>query len=233
MMKKGFGMIGRVSAWGAVVAGAVLAAGFTLSGAADAGVAAAPACPSCGHNLILNPGADAGKGTSNDSVVKVPHWKGTHGFTAATYAWGKSGGGDLSPTSPGPKNRGANYFYGGPDSAVSTGTQEISVAAGGIKTGKVHYTLAGWLGGFSGQGDYAVLDLTFENSKGKAIASYGIGPVTEAQRGGVSELLFRHRTGVVPSGTRELKVELIMTREEGSDDDGLADSLSLVFTDKK
>jgi hypothetical protein len=37
----------------------------------------------------------------------------------------------------------------------------------------------------------------------------------------------------VPSGTRELKVELIMTREAGSDDDGLADSLSLVFTDKQ
>ncbi len=223
-------MIGRISAWGAVVAGMVLAAGLTLPAAADAGVAAAPVCPSCGHNLILNPGADQGKGTSSDSVVPVPHWKGTHGFTAAAYSWA---GGDLSPTSPGPKNRGANYFYGGPDSAVSTGTQVISVAAGGIKTGKVHYTLAGWLGGYDSQGDYAVLDLTFENSKGKAIATYGIGPVTEAQRGGVSELLFRQRTGVVPPGTRELKLELIMTREAGSDDDGLADSLSLVFTYKK
>ncbi len=223
-------MIGRISAWGAVVAGTVLAAGLTLPAAADAGVAAAPVCPSCGHNLILNPGADQGKGTSSDSVVPVPHWKGTHGFTAAAYSWA---GGDLSPTSPGPKNRGANYFYGGPDSAVSTGTQVISVAAGGIKTGKVHYTLAGWLGGYDSQGDYAVLDLTFENSKGKAIATYGIGPVTEAQRGGVSELLFRQRTGVVPPGTRELKLELIMTREAGSDDDGLADSLSLVFTYKK
>jgi hypothetical protein len=52
---------------------------------------------------------------------------------------------------------------------VSTGTQEISVAAGGVTTGKVHYTLAGWLGGYSSQADHAVLDLTFENSKGKAI----------------------------------------------------------------
>jgi hypothetical protein len=225
-------MIGRVSALGAVVAGTVLAAGLTFSGAADAGVATAPVCPSCGHNLILNPGADAGKGTSSDSVVKVPHWKGAHGFTAATYAWGSSGG-DLSRTSPGPKNRGANYFYGGPDSAVSTGTQVISVAAGGVTTGKVHWTLAGWLGGYSSQADHAVLDLTFENAKGKAIATYGLGPVTEAQRGGVSKLLLRQRAGVVPAGTRELKVDLILTREAGSDDDGLADSLSLVFIDKK
>lgn len=226
-------MIGRVSAWGAVVAGMVLAAGLAVAGTAAASVAAAPACPSCAHNLILNAGADQAKGTSTDSVVKVPHWKGTHGFTAATYAWGVSGGGDLSPSSPGPKKRGPNYFYGGPDSSVSTGTQMITVAAGGIKTGKVHYTLAGWLGGFSSQGDHAVLDVTFENGQGKAIATYGIGPVTEAQRKGVSELLFRHRTGVVPAGTRELKVVLIMTREAGSDDDGLADNLSLVFTEAK
>jgi hypothetical protein len=225
-------MISRVSAWAAVVAGMALVAGLTFSGAADAGVAVAPVCPSCAHNLILNPGADAAKGTSSDSVVKVPHWKGTHGFTAATYFWGHSGG-DLLPSSAGPKNRGANYFYGGPDSAVSTGTQMISVAAGGITTGKVRWTLAGWLGGYSSQGDHAVLDLTFVNSKGKAIATYGIGPVTEAQRRGVSKLLFRQRTGVVPAGTRELKVELIMTRNSGSDNDGLADSLSLVFTDKK
>jgi hypothetical protein len=210
-----------------------MAAGLAFSGAAGASVATAPVCPSCGHNLILNPGADAAKGTSTDSVVKVPHWKGTHGFTAATYAWGKSGGGDLSPTSPGPKGRGANYFYGGPASAVSTGTQMISVAAGGVATGKVHYTLAGWLGGFSGQRDHAVLDVTFLNAKGKAIATYGIGPVTETQRRGVSKLLQRHRTGVVPSGTRELKVVLIMTRTDGSDNDGLADSLSLIFTDQK
>jgi hypothetical protein len=226
-------MIGRVSAWGAVVAGTALAAGLALPGAAGASVAAASACPSCGHNLILNAGADQGTGTSHDSVVPVPHWKGTHGFTAAAYSWGVTGDGDLSPTSPGPKNRGANYFYGGPDSAVSTGTQVVTVAAGGVKTGKVDYTLSGWLGGFSSQGDHAVLDVTFENAKGKAIATVGIGPVTAAQRKDVSELLFRKRTGVVPAGTRELKFELIMTRDDGSDDDGLADSLSLVFTAPK
>jgi hypothetical protein len=78
-----------------------------------------------------------------------------------------------------------------------------------------------------------VPDLTFENSKGKAIATYGIGPLTEAQRGGVSKLILRQRTGVVPAGTRELKAELILTCDAGSDNDGLADSLSLVFTDKK
>jgi hypothetical protein len=210
-----------------VVAGLTL--GVTTSAVASAQQAAAPKCPSCGHNLIRNPGAEAGKGANGDYVVKVPDWKQTGGFTAALYTWS---GGDLSPTSPGPKNRGKNYFYGGPDAAVSTGTQLVKVAAAGVNGGKVKFTLSGWLGGYDSQGDHAVLDVTFETAQGKALAKYGIGPVTEAQRNGVSELLFRTRSGLVPAGTRLLKIELIMVREEGSDNDGLADNLSLVFVDK-
>src|ERR1700683_744275 len=110
--------------------------------------ASAASCPSCGHNLIANPGAESGKGTASDSVVQVPHWKGTHGVTAAQYAWS---GGAVDATSPGPKHRGKNYFYGGPDSAKSTGTQIVDVASGGVSGGHVVYTLSGWLGGFSSQ----------------------------------------------------------------------------------
>ena len=88
--------------------------------------AATAGCPICGTNLINNPGAEAGPGTQNDSVVKVPGWKSTGGsFTVASYAWS---GGDLSPTTPGPPHRGKNYFYGGPGGAVSTGTQTLSLA---------------------------------------------------------------------------------------------------------
>jgi hypothetical protein len=35
----------------------------------------ASSCPACGHNLIENPGAEAGKGAGSDVRVKVPHWK--------------------------------------------------------------------------------------------------------------------------------------------------------------
>jgi hypothetical protein len=58
----------------------------------------------------------------------------------------------------------------------------------------------------------------------------GSRPVRETQRKGNSELLFRSSTGMVPSATAELKIQLVMVREAGSDDDGLADNLSLVFT---
>jgi hypothetical protein len=202
----------------------------SLVAAMPAGAADLPArtssCPSCGHNLIKNPGAEAGKGTVSDTVVKVPGWKQKGGFTAAQYAWS---GGDLSKTSPGPKHRGKNYFYGGPDAAVSTGTQVVGVSGRAIGKGKVRYKLAGWLGGYDSQGDYATLTVTFEKADGAAIRTARIGPVTEAQRKGTSKLLPRARKGTVPAATRLVKIQLVMIREAGSDNDGLADNLTLVF----
>ncbi|HTX00833.1 MAG TPA: hypothetical protein VMD59_18780 [Acidimicrobiales bacterium] len=185
------------------------------------------ACPACGRNLILNSGADQGPGTNDDTVVKVPHWKGTGAFTAAQYAWG---GGDISNTTPGPKNHGKNYFYGGPDAAKSTGTQLIAVAAGGVSSGKAHFTLSGWLGGYSSQSDDCALYATFENSAGAPLDIVHVGPVTAAQRKDNSELLLRSTTGLVPAKTATVKVQLVMIRYDGSDNDGMADSLSLVFT---
>jgi len=210
----------------------IIAASATVAAVVPMTVASAntaASCPACGHNLILNPGAEKGRGADSDTKVKVPDWKQTGSFTAVLYTWS---GGDLSPTSPGPKDRGKNYFYGGPDAAKSTGTQLIKVASGGISTGKVRYKLSGWLGGYDSQGDDAVLTVTFENAKGQTVGTAHIGPVTEAQRKGVSELLLRTTSGAVPASTREVQIKLVMTRYEGSDNDGLADNLSLAFSVK-
>jgi hypothetical protein len=190
-------------------------------------VTSAVACSACGHNLILNPGAEAGLGTANDAVVPVPDWKGTGGFTAAQYAWS---GGDVSSSSPGSTGRGKNYFYGGPAAAKSTGTQLISVPAADVSSGKVGYNLSAWLGGYSSQGDDAALNVTFENATGVALSTLSLGPVTEAQRAGKSEFLYRHKSGLVPAATTTISVVLVMTRSSGSDNDGLADNLSLVLT---
>lgn len=209
-----------------ITAASAAVAAIVPVAAASASQATTNPCPSCGHNLIVNSNAEAGKGANSDTKVKVPGWKQTGSFTATLYTWS---GGDVSPTSPGPKHRGKNYFYGGPAAAKSTGTQVVTVAARGISSGKVHYTLSGWLGGFASQSDNAVLTVTFRNGKGKTIGSAHIGPVTEAQRKGTSEMLFRSHGGVVPAGTRSLQIRLVMTRTDGSDNDGLADNLSLVF----
>lgn len=213
----------------------VLAAGVVLALAVVLPMAYAQAaqtarkvvCPVCGRNLILNPGAESGMGTNTDSVVKVPDWKGTGGFTAAQYAWPS---GDLYATTRVPKDRGKNFFYGGPNSHESTATQLVRVPAKGISTGKAIYVLSGWLGGYDGQSDDATLYATFENASGKAISTARIGPVTEAQRHGNSELLYRRVSGRVPAATRAVLLKLVMLRYVGSDNDGLADNLSLVFS---
>jgi hypothetical protein len=210
-----------------VTAAAAAAAAILPAAAANAGPTRPDACPSCNHNLIKNPGAEAGKGTKADRKLKVPDWKATGGFTAASYAWTS---GDLSKTSPGPKTRGKNYFYGGPAARKSTGTQVVKIAAGGVSGGHVHYALSGWIGGYDGQGDHATLTITFENSKGQTLTTATIGPVTEAQRKEVSELLLRSASGVVPKATRLVQIQLVMIRDTGDDNDGMADNLLLKFS---
>ena len=151
---------------------------YTLSGAAvdsvsfeavlnQAPASAPAACTSCGANLIVNPGAESAPGADADSVVRVPGWRTKGSFTAAQYAWSD---GDVSASSPGPKARGKNYFYGGPGGRLSSGAQAISVRASGIATGKVSFTLSGWLGGYADQGDNATLYLTWEDAAGHGLA---------------------------------------------------------------
>jgi hypothetical protein len=213
-----------------ITAAAAVAAGIGPAVAASASPAASNSCPSCGHNLIVNSGAETGKGANSDTKVKTPGWKQASNFTEVLYTWS---GGDVGPHSHGPKDRGKNYFYGGPDNAKSSGTQVIKITAKGVGSGKVRFALSGWLGGFSTQSDNATLFVTFENSKGKAVASTQIGPVTESQRKGVSEMLQRKTSGAVPASTRSVLVKLVMKRTDGSDNDGLADNLSLTFTLQK
>ena len=190
---------------------------------ASAAQGVARGCPVCGRNLIANPGAESGKGTADDGVVPVPGWKGKGGFTAAQYAWS---GGDVNATSPGPSGRGKNYFYGGPASAVSTGTQTVTLSgAAGHKA-----TLSGWIGGYDSQGDSARLTVTFLGSSGQSLGTLVIGPVTQAQRAGASELLLKTAAATVPAGTASATVVLKMVRAAGSDNDGMADNLSLVLS---
>jgi hypothetical protein len=222
----------RVKSLGSLAAAVSVVAASSIANMA--GVAAAAGrpnftCPACGRNLIANPGAEAGKGANGDSVVKVPDWKVTGDFTTELYTSGE----DLSPTSPGPGHRGKNYFYGGPYATQSTGSQIIKVGTSGITSGKVTYVLSAWLGGYADQGDYTTLTATFETSAGKPLSKVTIGPVTAAQRHDTSELLERQSTGVVPASTVNIKIEMVMVKLVGGDDDGMADNLSLVFSPPK
>ncbi len=132
-------------------------------------------------------------------------------------------------TDAGPPDR-TNQFFAGGNAATSTATQTIDVSANAaeIDNGSAVVDLSGWLGGYATDGDNAALSVAFFNGSTN-LGSGTIGPVTNADRGNVTSLLFRSQTIPVPANTRQLVVTLTMNRTNGAFNDGYADSLSVVL----
>ena len=188
-----------------------------------------PARAQLGSNLIVNGNAEVGAGSlSGNDIEAVPGFTTTGAFTVVQYA---AGGGFPVATDPGPADRGLNFFAGGPNNASSSAAQLISLLpeASVINAGNAAFTLSAYLGGFSGQNDNAVLSLSFLGAGGVALGSAQIGPVSSADRGGATGLLFRSANGFVPVGAQSVNVNLQMTRTDGAYNDGYADNLSLVL----
>ena len=203
----------------------LLAVTCAILGMSASPVSAAPI--TLNQNAILNGAAESGVGSADGSVVSVPDWSPTGNFTAVQYG---ASAGFPSLTDPGPASRGSNFFAGG-GGAFSSGSQVLDVSniSPEIDAGSIAYTLSGYLGGFSTQSDNAVLTASFL-SPSSTLGSASIGPVTTAERGGLTGLLFRSTTGSIPTGTRTIDFTLALTRVDGSYDDGYADNLSFVAT---
>lgn len=192
-------------------------------------------------NLLVNPGFETGA-----AVAAVPEYKAfaTDGWTgvgydgsgkvlpaekgpyASTYAGGVNGG--LTPTTPGPVDRGARYAVGGINNTTSTLTQVVPLAAQAtvIDSGKATFVLSGWLGGFGSQTDAFALTVTFLDSGGATVGTASVGPVTAADRGNLTKLMNVAVSGAVPAGTRSASVQLAtVKRTGGSFNDAYADNL--------
>lgn len=183
-----------------------------------------------GTNLVTNPRAEMGTGSaSGDVVVAIPGWVTTGNFTLVQYGAVNAAGAFPTLTSPGPPQRGTQFFAGGPNNASSSATQAISIAADSaeVDTGRVVFRLAGYLGGFDAQGDNAVLSATFLSGSGATLGGGSVGPVTAAERASVSGLLLRETTGSVPAGTRTIELRMLMTRLNPSYNDGYVDNIAL------
>jgi uncharacterized protein (TIGR03437 family) len=188
----------------------------------------APANSVFNTNIIVNGNADAPTGsTGSDFPLDIPGWVRSANFSVVQYA----AGADLKPADPGPSDRGAAYFFGGPQNAQSTATQDIDVsaAAATIDTSKVTFNFMGWLGGYNSQNDSLSVKAEFRDWSGKALGSATIGPVLATDRSNLTSLLQRLQTGGVPAGTRYVRVAITAVRTDGSDNDALADSLSLTL----
>ena len=203
---------------------------------------AVPATIGLDVNLISNPGAELGS-PLGDGYTHLDDWTitngppGVDGFVGVP--WGQAGG-FPTLTDPGPEpasTRGTYLFAGGGNNSYSSAAQLVTGSTleiqAAIDGGTVPYDLSGWLGGYSdglgGQDDNVVLSIRFLDAANEVIDTAAIGPVTNADRGRQTALLLRQETGIVPSGTRSIGVELQMTRLNGTYNDGYADNLSLVF----
>ena len=202
----------------------VVGAGVVAFGARSSG-AAVPA-----GNLLTNPGAEAGTGSTDSSCGAggtAPGWTASGGFTVVQY--GTSGYPSTAVSSA--IGGGANFFTGGcTASAAATQTIDVSAYAAAIDAGHVRLTLSGYLGGYLSQEDNAQVRVDFSNGD-CCSGSVTIGPVTATDRGDQTALLARSAEATVPPGTRALVVNLLFTRVTGTDDDGSADNLSVSLTD--
>ncbi|MCC9305802.1 alkaline phosphatase family protein [Kitasatospora sp. RB6PN24] len=188
-----------------------------------------------GPNLVVNGGAEQGEGTLDGvDTNTVPGWKVTGLLNSVAYgATGGEGVGDYPKlTTPGPVDRGQNFFSGG-GGGVSTGTQtaDVSAAAKQIDTGSVTYNLTAWLGGSGSVTDNAGVTSTFLDAKGKVLGTASLTPVTPQLRNNTTELTPEQSLGKVPARTRSIRTVLTVNGNQPTDrtghGQGYADDISL------
>jgi hypothetical protein len=198
-------------------------------------IATSAPSPSAGvvsKTLIVNGDAEQGPGAPDDSkIVAVPGWTGTGKFTAVQYG---ASGGFAEATSPGPKDRGKNYFVGGPGGPNASAKQTVDVSAYGasIDGGNATYQLEGWLGGYADQNDYATVTAEFLGQAGKSLGKATLGPVKSAERKAETGSILKSDSGSVPKGTRTITITMQFVRVSGLYSDGSVDNVSLVLTTK-
>jgi hypothetical protein len=198
-----------------IAASALLVLGFSVLPAHAAG------------NLLANGDAESAPGSASGAVVAVPGWALGAGsqFTAVTYN-PTFGGPNVG--SPGPADRGLNYFAGGPSAALSTASQLIDLSAflGAIASGQATFSLSGWFGGYQSQDDHAILNVSLLDANGIQTGFGAVGDVSRADRNNVTGLLFRDLAASIAPTTTQALVSISLVRQQGSYDDGYADNLS-------
>jgi Kelch motif protein len=180
-------------------------------------------------NLLVNGDAEGSVAAPGAGGVAAPlGWAVTPNFTGVPY------GVDGFPAAP--AGGGTRFFAGGPATPSSSACQTVDVSGQGaaIDAGGKVAALSALVGGYTGQADSATVTATFRNAAGAGLGALAVGPVTDADRGGVAALLARSTGAPVPSGTRSIKVVIATSRQGGnatSYDDGYVDNVSLSLSD--
>jgi hypothetical protein len=202
------------------------------------------------HNLIVNGDAEAGlagdpDGTTEQKVVKdLPGWTRTGTLTVYPYVAGQTIGA-VGEGDPRPDDHGKNYFTGGPTGgpdALATAKQSIDLTplALVVDTGKLSYTLSGYLGSWGTFSNQAEVSVQFQDANHKDLGSPAhIGPVTSGnnhQSDQATGMWQRSTSNTIPTGTRYAAVTLTISVDpnvrvaaDNSANSGFADSISFVL----
>ncbi len=185
-------------------------------------------------NLVRNGDAEMSAGSVKKIPAGLPYWIASTDTgalpTANTYyGYWPSSLGYLTPTTPGPIDRGFSYFAGGLDTNLGllTETVDVSSLAGAIDAGNLNYDFSGYFGGSGSVDDRASAYVQFIDALESSIFSPVIGNVGAADRGNQTGLLFGLDHGTVPAGTRRIEIDLYFARSTGGDNTAFADNLVL------
>lgn len=181
-----------------------------------------------GPNLIKNGDAEAGPSIASDGKRQMlNYWADVEGQMWISR-YGEGAGRELAEADV--RGEGENYFWGGKNtnSTVEQMT-DVSPIQQEIDAGKVSYELSGLLGGYRSQNDRAKLVADFLDAGKDVLHSTQIGYVTNADRDNVTRMMRKESTGTVPRNTRTIRFRLIAVGEEGANNDGYADELSMVL----
>ena len=190
-----------------------------------------------GTNLIYNGNAEQQHGNTDDkTTLGIAGWHDTGAMHILQYG---SPNGYPNSNSPGPDQRGNNFFAGGSTGdSVITQRIDLSDIAKDIDRDEmdaIKFEFAAWLGGYAEQRDMMTATCFFLNDAGHIIEQHTIGPVTlEDRRAAFAGetnllgLLRRSTSGHLPRGTRIVEIMLEAEVGEGSND-GYADNVSFVL----
>jgi hypothetical protein len=186
--------------------------------------------PRFGVNLVVNGDAEAGPGSPDDGpkLMPIPGWTRRGVFQVLQYG---AQGGFPDRKSPGPVNRGKNFFVGGPgskdDQTSASQVIDVNPLSATIKRDKSHYSFSACLGGYGTQGDTAYVTASFQDGNGQVLAIAKIGPVSPAERKGKTGLSLRTKSGLTPSRTTRIVVMMVSNRVDGPYHDGSIDNVVL------
>jgi hypothetical protein len=181
-----------------------------------------------GKNLLVNGDAEAHRCTSDWTAQSpVPGWRVVRG-AASVLCYGAFASTGVAPNLPANAAAGNALFAApGIDSAMEQ-TVDVHPAASAIDSGAAVYELSGWLGGWSGREQSAIVTAVFLNDRGEATGTPAVLSDSDlSAHSSLTGMAALRTDGNVPVGTRTITVTVDFPSGAVSFQNALADDLQL------